>query len=447
MAGSALSAAPTSSGVTSRGAAPPPPGTTEQDVLEPPEDDQTLAGFPARTEPLPREADGPPGCSDSDVASGLRPTAPKDVLTRAKSYSLAAGARLATLVAVFVVLFALFTLIRYRVSMPEPHDYHDLQFDWTPFDPRYLEPLDKGFGQYNVLADTHSHTTFSDGSRTHPVSHPPPTSARKLILSRMAPAQLVSWAKVNGFDALIVSDHNTLEGALATRDWAAKNEPGFIVIPAMEYSSCRVHMNLIGIDQMIELAPAVPTNDELKRMIDKVHSLGGIVSVNHIPWSNTTNAGFQVARLPNHPSRDELLAMGVDAFEVTNQGEFDTISWAFARSRNATSGRPLGAFTGSDVHYPESPAWGWTAVNVAERTAEAVLEELRNARNTILFEPSGTRGTFAVRHNPAYLAVEPLDALASYSTIFYEVKLFTGRWSGNGRLSRSCFPLCGGVRI
>lgn len=33
-----------------------------------------------------------------------------------------------------------------------------------------------------------------------------------------------------------------------------------------------------------------PTNQELKEMIDKVHELGGLVTVNHIPWSNSTGA-------------------------------------------------------------------------------------------------------------------------------------------------------------
>lgn len=42
----------------------------------------------------------------------------------------------------------------------------------------------------------------------------------------------------------------------------------------MEYSSCRIHMNLIN----IEVAPPIyanPTNEELQQVIDFVHAQGG----------------------------------------------------------------------------------------------------------------------------------------------------------------------------
>jgi hypothetical protein len=47
-------------------------------------------------------------------------------------------------------------------------------------------------------------------------------------------------------------------------------------------------MNLIGINQTVTIGPPVPTDQDLQAVIKQVHDLGGIVIVNHIPWSNTT---------------------------------------------------------------------------------------------------------------------------------------------------------------
>uniref|UniRef100_U9SWU1 Polymerase/histidinol phosphatase N-terminal domain-containing protein n=1 Tax=Rhizophagus irregularis (strain DAOM 181602 / DAOM 197198 / MUCL 43194) TaxID=747089 RepID=U9SWU1_RHIID len=61
------------------------------------------------------------------------------------------------------------------------------------FDPRsYMTPIDNDFGEFNVLLDGHLHTKFSDG--------------------RMNPEQLLKWAIANGYNAIIVSDHNNIEG-------------------------------------------------------------------------------------------------------------------------------------------------------------------------------------------------------------------------------------------
>jgi hypothetical protein len=47
-------------------------------------------------------------------------------------------------------------------------------------------------------------------------------------------------------------------------------------------------MNFIGINQSVTVGPPVPSNQDLQAVIKEVHDLGGIVIVNHIPWSNTT---------------------------------------------------------------------------------------------------------------------------------------------------------------
>jgi hypothetical protein len=47
-------------------------------------------------------------------------------------------------------------------------------------------------------------------------------------------------------------------------------------------------MNFININETVETTGPSPSDEELQQVIGKVHSLGGLVIVNHIPWSNTT---------------------------------------------------------------------------------------------------------------------------------------------------------------
>ena len=47
-------------------------------------------------------------------------------------------------------------------------------------------------------------------------------------------------------------------------------------------------MNFININESISVGPPEPTDEQLQQVIKRVHELGGLVIVNHIPWSNTT---------------------------------------------------------------------------------------------------------------------------------------------------------------
>jgi len=58
-------------------------------------------------------------------------------------------------------------------------------------------PWDKSFGAYNVLLETHSHTRRSDGA--------------------MTPDQVVEWGIAYGYTAIMVTDHNTIDGGLEAR--------------------------------------------------------------------------------------------------------------------------------------------------------------------------------------------------------------------------------------
>ena len=106
----------------------------------------------------------------------------------------------------------------------------------------------------------------------------------------MSPGQMVEWAIAYGYTALVVSDHNTIAGGLQAKKYAKEQgyEGAIVVIPGVEYTCCRVHMNLIGINETIRPSAAWPTDEELQQAINRTHELGGIAVLNHWAWSHVT---------------------------------------------------------------------------------------------------------------------------------------------------------------
>ncbi|KAI9500939.1 Polymerase/histidinol phosphatase-like protein [Coemansia spiralis] len=292
-----------------------------------------------------------------------------------------------------IVIILLLVAVGIPVSdngVPQPGDYSKMQFNWQT-DPRsYLSPMNSSFTDYNILLDAHLHTTYSDG-----------------VLS---PKQVVEYAMANGFNAIIVTDHQTVSGSIAAREYAEENYSDKItVITGMEYTCCRIHMNFIGINESVPVSPPSPSDDELRSVIDKVHSMGGLVIVNHIPWSNATLMPWDEPRLPDNPSREQLLDWGVDGFEVVNQNTFDLRSYQFVQQHSDK----LIALTGSDMHYPGS-SYAWTTINATNHTAEAIMDEIRNRRTSFLLDASGTRPVQDPPYKNAYFKYAPWGLVGDY---------------------------------
>ncbi|KAF9545195.1 hypothetical protein EC957_011174 [Mortierella hygrophila] len=259
-------------------------------------------------------------------------------------------------------------------------------------------PMNTSFGEnYDVLLDGHSHSIYSDG--------------------RMSSETLLKWHIANGYNAVIVSDHNTINGGLAALEVAESEEYAgkITVIPAMELTTCRLHMNLIGINETIDFAiKKWPTDDELRQTIARAHELGGLAIINHIPWSNTTEYGYELPRMQNHPSRELLVDMGIDGFEIANGGTLDTISLKFIQDNN------LILITGTDVHYPDSSAFSWTILNTnGNRTIDNIMAQLKARRTSFLFDPTGTQPLAYPPENPVYYKTAPPTLLGQYFQMFW----------------------------
>ncbi|KAG2209508.1 hypothetical protein INT47_008352 [Mucor saturninus] len=303
--------------------------------------------------------------------------------------------RLLSLVIILAILIAIGIGLLYTDNLPKEEDFSHLSFDWKINPSSYLTPWNASF-QYNVLLNGHAHSTYSDG--------------------KMNVRQLLDWHLANGYNAVMVTDHNTIRGGLAAEKLAlAEYNQSIVVIPGMEYSCCRIHMNFIDINETIPATSPTPSDEELQRVIQKVHDLGGLVIVNHIPWSNTTEFGYQLPRLPNHPSLDQLISWGVDGFEVINQDVFDTPTY------QVTAQRGLIQMVGLDIHHPSVGAQTWLTLQAANFTKAAIMQEIRAKQTSFLFDPAGTPTRVYVDSPPSYKSLLPLTLLGSYFSMFYSV--------------------------
>ncbi|BFZ55507.1 hypothetical protein PYCC9005_002548 [Savitreella phatthalungensis] len=259
---------------------------------------------------------------------------------------------------------------------------------------------------FNFKLETHAHTTASDGE--------------------MSPEQLVHWLSAYGFDGFVLSDHNTLDGYARARAEAAKLN--MTVIPAIEYSCCRIHMNLVNVNTTEGLQPTTwPSDDDLRSVIDRTHTLGGYVVVNHLPWSDQTESGWDLPVLPDRPSIDDLLSWGVDAFESVHD---NTIDLRMVRESERL-GLPI--IASNDIHVASNPPYVWNALNVTDRSINGILDALFRRNSTFLYSATGPveRAYFPERQTfGGYNAWAPLTAL-QFGWLFSEDKgmySFTGEF-------------------
>jgi predicted metal-dependent phosphoesterase TrpH len=194
--------------------------------------------------------------------------------------------------------------------------------------------------------------------------------------------------KSQGYSAVVVSDHQIAESGLEAKRLADNtySPEEMVVIPGQEYTCCRIHMNFYNINETISIPGPYPSDDDLRNAIDTVHQQGGLVIVNHIPWSLYPEGGqFGSSRIPGHPSREQLRDWGVDGFEVISENIFDYPTYKFCLDNN------LVAVSGSDTHAPVG-TFGWTVVTLedgAKRTPENIIKALKNRQTQLIYKPEG----------------------------------------------------------
>jgi hypothetical protein len=263
---------------------------------------------------------------------------------------------------------------------PDSTSYQDGDWDYT------VLPDDNDPTKWNVLADFHSHTLYSDG--------------------KLTVEQNFQWHISNGFNVFVITDHNTWKHIPEVKTVAA-NYPKVIVFPGSEWTTNIIHMNIIlplnatGYEHIVP-PNSNPTLAQIEKAIDDTHAIGGLVSINHINWS--------VARMPDHPNRTQLFDMGADFIEI-NGGTWDQASVDFTNSNN------MSILTGTDMHSPRGVN-GWTGYWTDAFTADAVWEQIKSKNGTTIFQQSSS--SYLAKHGPstAYSALEPIIIVAEMLQVY-----------------------------
>jgi predicted metal-dependent phosphoesterase TrpH len=280
----------------------------------------------------------------------------QSIRSRVLAILLPAFGRLA-LTFIVITIIAVPSLLIYN-SPPYQYNYNAVTIDYAnPFEPgKYYQPFDAGFN-YTVLLDAHVHTDVGGG--------------------QMSPETTIQWHIANGYNAMVITDHNDIQRAFDTQKLAReKYDDKIKVLVGEEWSNCRMHMGLLGLKEFVPI-PKYPTDLEIQQVINTTHAQGGIVVVNHIPWSYY--AGLKM------PSSDDLVKWGVDYFDVTTADSFDLQTLFYARAHNC------GVLAASDIHQIQ-PAWEWTLLNPTNFSEESILEALKSRKTSFFFDELG--------HNP-----------------------------------------------
>ncbi|MCW4010117.1 MAG: CehA/McbA family metallohydrolase [Candidatus Bathyarchaeota archaeon] len=192
-----------------------------------------------------------------------------------------------------------------------------------------------------VNADLHVHSIYSSDSF-------------------ISPKDLIYFAKKRGLNAVAVTDHNRVEGALKIA-----KETSFRIIPGIEVSS--MHGHIVGLN-VTEVIPKGLSADET---VDRIHAAGGVAVACH-PYT------FFKYSLKEHVSAK------FDAVEIINARAFP-FGRSVRKAEEAAKRFGLSRVAGTDAHYGPQIGFAYTAID-AEPNVDDIAEAILKGR----CQPFGT---------------------------------------------------------
>ena len=174
------------------------------------------------------------------------------------------------------------------------------------------------------LADLHCHTTASDGVST--------------------PLAMLEAGRRRGLAVVAITDHNTLRGALAARELAARDPALPRVVVGAEVTTRQGHV--VG----LFLEDPIPRRLTAGETVERIHVQGGLAVAVHPCW-----------RTGRHGVGPELLALGgFDAMEVRNGAPAPSMWRANRQAARVQRDLGLPVTGGSDAHGRLALGWALT---------------------------------------------------------------------------------------
>ncbi len=193
-----------------------------------------------------------------------------------------------------------------------------------------------------VKADLHVHTTYSKDSM-------------------ITPKELVFYAKKRGLNAVAVTDHNRVEGALRIAE-----ETDFLIIPGIEVNSADGHVVGLNVREVI------PRGLSALETVERIHAAGGVAVACH-PYALFKGC------LGNNVCAE------FDAIEVINARAVP-FSRSVKKAREAAEQFNLSQVAGTDAHYGPQIGYGYTVID-AEPNVEAVAKAIVEGRCQAFGQP------------------------------------------------------------
>ncbi|HEX9862300.1 MAG TPA: CehA/McbA family metallohydrolase [Candidatus Bathyarchaeia archaeon] len=186
-----------------------------------------------------------------------------------------------------------------------------------------------------VKADLHVHTVYSPDS---------------LITLET----LVFYAKRRGLNAVAVTDHNRVEGALKFA-----GETDFLIIPGTEVNSSDGHIVALNVREVI------PRDLSAEETVERIHEAGGIAVACH-PFAMFKGS------LGKHASGK------FDAIETINASA-SPFKRSVRKAEEVAERFKLPRVAGTDAHYAPAIGYAYTVVD-AELNADAVVKAIAAGR-------------------------------------------------------------------